>query len=259
MGQARTSLPKGVDFLMLRFVDFTVEPGKKYRYRVSLVLSDANYSMPENVLASDVLDRHRKEAQAAKATGGSRRDMRRVEGWSDPSPIVGIPLSGGAKLVDVKMPSADKVNDEPAASLLVDSFDTDEKGNALQAAKKHEFRRGNVANMTEEVEYLGEGGLWIDTAPSFHFVTGLTVLDMDGGKKLPSKDLTSPGRVLLMGPAGDLYIRNELDDKEAVEYHRMLFEVDKKRAGFEGGPGGEFGPGGPGAGRRPPTGRGPGR
>lgn len=259
MGQARTSLPKGVDFLMLRFVDFTVEPGKKYRYRVSLVLSDANYSIPENVLASDVSDRHRKEAQAAKATGGSRRDMRRVEGWSDPSPIVGIPLSGGAKLVDVKTPSADKVNDEPTASLLVDSFDTDEKGNALQAAKKHDFKRGNVANMTEEVEYLGEGGLWIDTAPSFHFVTGLTVLDMDGGKKLPSKDLTSPGRVLLMGPAGDLYIRNELDDKEAVEYHRMLFEVDKKRAGFEGGPGGEFGPGGPGAGRRPPTGRGPGR
>lgn len=249
-GQARTSLPKGVDFLMLRFVDFTVEPGKKYRYRVSLVLSDANYLMPENVLAAEVLDRRRQEAQAAKARGGVRADIRRVEGWSDPSPVVGIPLSGGAKLVDVKAPTADKVGDEPSVTLLVDSFDSDQKGNAIQAAKKHDFRRGNIANMTEEAEYLGEGGLWIDTHDNFHFVTGMTVLDIDGGKKL-GRDMTSPGRVLLMGPAGDFYIRNELDDKEAVEFHRMLFEVDKRKNpnGPEGG--GPLGPGGP-AGRRPP-------
>jgi hypothetical protein len=209
--------------LLLRFFDFTVEPGKKYRYRVTLVLADPNYSLQDNVLAPAVLDRHRQESVEARKRNGTRQDFRRIEGWSDPSPTVGIPLSGGAKLVDVKIPSAEKYNDEPSAKLLVDSFDTDEKGNAIQAAKEQEFRRGNVANMVDKVEYLVEGGLAIDTRDNFKFITGMTLLDVDGGKKL-SKDMTSPARVMLMGPAGDLYIHNELDDKPAVEYHKALFE-----------------------------------
>src|SRR6185312_4963931 len=122
-GSSRTSLPKGVDNLLFRFFDFTVEPGKKYKYRVRLVLSDANYNVPDNMLAASVLDRHRQESQAAKAKGSSRQDIRMIEKWSDPTPTVGIPLSGDVKLVDVKIPSGDKVNDEPSAQLLVSSFD----------------------------------------------------------------------------------------------------------------------------------------
>ena len=38
----------------MRFFDFTVEPGKKYKYRVTLVLSDPNSTMPDNALAPDV-------------------------------------------------------------------------------------------------------------------------------------------------------------------------------------------------------------
>lgn len=66
-GNARASLPKGVDYLLFRFFDFTVEPGKKYKYRVKLVMSDANFSIPDNMLSAAVLDRHRQESQAAKA------------------------------------------------------------------------------------------------------------------------------------------------------------------------------------------------
>jgi hypothetical protein len=243
----RTSLPKGVDYLLLRFFDFTVEPGKRYKYRVSLVLADPNYMLPESALAATVLDRQSKEAQAARAEKRPLPDFRRVEGWSDPSPTVGIPLSGGAQLVDIETPSADRFNDEPTAKLLVDSFDTDDEGNAIEAAVERKFRRGNVANMVEKVEYLVEGGLAIDTRDAFKFVTGMTVLDMDGGGKL-AKDMTVPSRVMLMGPAGELYIHNELDDKTAVEYHKMLFMEDKR-----------FGPGGPeglGPGSRQPPGRG---
>jgi hypothetical protein len=250
---ARTSLAKGVDFLLFRFFDFTVEPGKKYKYRVRLVLSDANFNLPDNVLAPAVLDRHRQEAQAAKAKNGQRQDIRMIEKWSDPSPTVGIPLSGGVKLVDVKTPSGDKVNDEPSATLLVDSFDTDEtdKNNAIQAANKKEFRRGSVANMTEKADYLVEGGAAIDTDDKFHFVTGMTLVDIDGGRKL-ARDYTSPGRVMVMGPSGELYIRNELDDKPAVDYHHMVFEERHAELGGPGGPG----PGGP---RGPGRSRGPGR
>ena len=80
------------------------------------------------------------------------------------------------------------------------------------------------------------------------------MLDIDGGAKL-TKDLTIPARALLMGPSGELSIRNEIDDKPVVEYHRLLFEKSSdKRRGPGGGPE-EFGPGG-GPGRaRSPSGR----
>jgi hypothetical protein len=236
-GAARTSLAKSVDFLLFRFFDFTVEPGKKYKYRVRLALADPNYSLPDNVLAPTVLDRHRQESQAAKAKNSQRQDIRVIEKWSDPSPTVGIPLSGGVKLVDVKTPSGDKVNDEPSATLLVDSFDVDEtdKNNAIQAANKKEFRRGGVANMTEKTEYLVEGGIAIDSTDKFHFVTGMTLVDIDGGKKLV-REYTSPARAMVMGPSGELYIRNELDDKPAVDYHHMVFEERHQELGGPGGP-----------------------
>jgi hypothetical protein len=241
-GTVRTSLPKGQDYLLLRFFDFTVEPGKKYKYQVQLVLADPNALIPENMnaLAPEVLDRRAKEAVAAK--GRPRPVTRRVEGWSDPSPTVGIPLAGSARLVDVKMPAAEKFSDEPSVNLLVESFDVDAKNNSIQTAKQREFRRGNVANFVEDAEYLGDGNPpWIDTKEDFKFVTGLTVIDIEGGKKL-TKDYLSPGKVMLMGSAGELYIRNELDDKPAVDYHQFIFEKRKNPMGMEGmGPDG--GPG----------------
>lgn len=247
---ARTSLPKGVDHLLLRFFDFTVEPGKKYKYRVTLVLGDPNVGLPANVLAASVLDRQRTEAQAARAKKQPMPDFRRIEGWSDPSPTVGIPLGGGAQLAQVKAASDEKFNDEPTATLLVHSFDTDDEGNAIQAAIEKELRRGNVANMVEKVEYLVTAPLAIDTREAFRFVTGMTMLDADGGDKL-SKDYNAPGRVLLMGPSGELYIRNELDDQMDVEYHRQLFT--KEKYGMPGMEGGMM-EGGPGF--RPPRGGG---
>jgi hypothetical protein len=244
-GTARTSLPKGVDYILLRFVDFTVEPGKRYKYRVMLVLTDpnANPALPEAVFASEVLDRQAKE----KAANNGKRapDIRKVEKWSDPSPTVGIPLSGDVRLVDVKPFTPERINDEPVAKMLVQSFDIDEKGNAIQAANEKELRRGAVANMVEDAEYLGDGP-WIDTRDKFKFVTGMAVLDMDGGNKL-ARDYTSPGRVLVMGPAGEFYIRNEMDDKQDVVYHKLLFAKEPR------GVNGEFGPGGP-----PPRGGRPG-
>ena len=148
------------------------------------------------------------------------------------------------------MPAAERFNDEPTANLLVEGFDVDEKGNAIQAANKKEFRRGSVANMVEDAKYLGEG--WIDTWEKFKFVTGMTLLDIQGGKKL-AKDYTSPGRVLLMGPAGELYVRNEVDDKQAVEYHDFVYDPDDKRRNQDA-----YGPEGPGGFGRPRGGgRGP--
>jgi hypothetical protein len=242
-GVARTSLPKGLDFLLLRFFDFTVEPGKKYKYRVQLVLADPNFAIPKDMLSPEVRDRHAKEAQVAKANKTVRNDIRRIETWSDPSPTVGIPLAGNVHLVDVKPASNEKINDEPAARLLVEAVGYDEKNNAIQASvKKEKLLRGHVANMTENGWYIGEG--WVDEWKNFKFVTGMTIVDIDGGKQL-TRDYSSPGRLLVMGPAGELYIRDEIEDKPAVDNWNLMFDEETRKkllgpagGGFEGGPGG---------------------
>lgn len=242
----KTTLTRGVDFWLLRFFDYTVEPGKRYKYRVKLALADPNANHPASVLAPAVLDRL---AKAPRDRDGRKMDVRVLDSWSEPSPTVGIPMAGNIRLADVKIPSAEKFNDEPSVTVLVESFDVDNNGNAIQAAvEKKDFRRGYVANLIEDAKYLAEGGQVIDTQHDFKFLTGMTMLDLDGGAKL-AKDLTAPVRIMVMGPSGQLYIRNEIDDKPFVDYHRELFDksLDKHR-----------GPGGPDEFGRGPVGR-PGR
>jgi hypothetical protein len=238
---------------LLRFIDFSVEPGKKYKYRVKLVLKDPNYGLPQTVLSPTVLDRQAKEWQAARAENpkADRPFWRIVDKWSDPSPAVGIPMAGNVRLADVKVPAADRVNDEPTVKMLVEAFDVDDAGTPIQAAAEKDFRRGYVANMVQDTEYLVDP-MTIDTQKDFKFFTAMTLLDVDGGTKIAgTRDMNYPARILVMGPAGEMYVRNELDDKSYVENHRAIFEKTDPRAG----PGGPEGPGGfgrPGAGRRPP-------
>jgi hypothetical protein len=240
----KTTVVKGVDFWLLRFFDFSVEPGKRYKYRVKLVLADPNYGLQANLLAPSVLDRK------------DRKDHRFVEEWSEPSSTVGIPLAGSVRLVQVKPQSDEGINQEPAAKLLVESFDVDDKGNAIQAAREVDnLRRGYVANLTaRRQEYLLPDGRAIDQVESFKFHTGITLLDVAGGEAMGRETL--PAKVLLMGPAGELYVRNELDDKQTVDYHTAVFDKKNQGAPGEGmypgrggyGEGGEGGRGGYGRG-----------
>src|SRR5207244_524861 len=112
-----TSLPKGVDYYLLRFFDFSVEPGKKYTYRVKLVVSDPNSGMLQTDLDPAVLDRQAKEAQLARAKNVPKPWYRIVEKWSDPSPAVGIPMAGNVRLAETRIPSA--ANEEPIVKLLI--------------------------------------------------------------------------------------------------------------------------------------------
>ena len=246
-----TSLPKGVDYYLLRFFDFSVEPGKKYKYRVKLVIKDPNYGLPQAVLSPAVLDRQAKETQQAKARKADKPFYRIVEKWSDPSPAVGIPMNGNVRLAETKVPAADKANDEPTVKMLVEAFDVDESGAPIQAAAEKDFKRGSVANMVQDTEYLVDA-MTIDTQKDFKFFTGMTLLDVDGGTKIAgARDMNYPARILVMGPAGELYIHNELDDKSYVDFHKATFE---KSADPRMGPGGEGGPGAPprGGKRTPP-------
>jgi hypothetical protein len=227
-------LPRGVDFKLLRFFDFTVDPGKKYKYRVKLVLADPNYGLPDSTLDPAVQDRLR---------ASKKRDFRIAEEWSEPTPTVGIPLMGVVQLAEAKQPSGKNFNDEPSVKLMVETFAVDTDGTAVHVAKEKDYRRGYVVNLKEKMEYTGDGDRWIDTFDQYEINTGVTLLDVTGGARL-TKDMTVPGRVLLMDASGELSIRKELDDSASIEYLRLLFAEDKRRPGEEGMmPGMPFGAG----------------
>jgi len=248
----RTELPRVVDFLLLRFFDYTVEPGKEYKYRVKIVLNDPNAAIPLNagVLESAVIDRRTKEMREAKDKGRPTPFYRLAEEWSEPSGTVGIPIGGGAvRVAEAKLPKVH--NDEPVTKVFAETFDIDpEDGSAIHVAHEKEFRRGAVVNLKEKMRYTGENDRWIDTKDEYELNTGLTLLDVEGADKTV-KEMTAPTRVLLMDAAGQMSIRDELTDGPDVQYLRLVFSDDKRRNRTDQ-PGGEFGPGGPrGGGGRP--------
>ena len=75
-----------VDYKLFRCFDFSVQPGRTYRYRVRLVLNNPNYNVGAQYLAN-----------AALAKGATRPSP-----WSDPSSEVNVPrgfsmLAGNAR------------------------------------------------------------------------------------------------------------------------------------------------------------------
>jgi hypothetical protein len=220
-----------VDNWLLRFLDFSVEPGRKYRYRVRLVIQDPNRSAARATLDSSVINRFKADKSPYRVTEPSK-----------PSRTVSIPLAGTVRVASADTANERSVTSEPDVKLLVESFDADEKGKSIQAAIEAEFKRGNVANLTEDAEILVEQGRAIDKEKGFEFRTGITVIDIHGGEPLSraNRDLKREARVLLMDPAGQLFVQKESDDSNAVERHRAIFaEPDENDpSGMRGGRGG---------------------
>lgn len=77
------------DYKLFRFVDRTVEPGKRYRYRVRLWLWNPNYKQDPRFLERPELG---KEPYIATA-------------WSDPSNVVEVPRDDRLLVLGVKPPS----------------------------------------------------------------------------------------------------------------------------------------------------------
>ncbi|QDU58419.1 hypothetical protein [Aeoliella mucimassa] len=224
-----------VPFLMLRFFDMSVQPGKSYKYRVRLVMADPNYQQRRDNLDPTVVARNPKKNILGD--------------WSDASPTIAIPSAGRVRVADAD-PLRDSAYSEPQVQMLVEAFDIDERGNARQAALELEdVRRGTVMNYHGEIEMLVDQGRFIKKVEDFTIDTGIVVLDLDGGQKL-SRDMMEPTHALLMDTTGRMYLRDELDDEMEVAIHRAIFaEPDRRDPGFgpgggrDGGRGGEFGGG----------------
>ncbi|HEY1603954.1 MAG TPA: hypothetical protein VGG64_30415 [Pirellulales bacterium] len=180
-----------VEYKLFRFFDYTVHPGKSYRYRVKLVLANPNYKVAQQYLAN------------GQSTKGPTRDA----AWSEISPEVAIPrgfslLAGGVKKASGLA--------EQKIEVLVRMWDPKE---AVDASRVAELIRGQVANFPTE-----------DTPIEFNLVKPITfktdtlVLDMTGGDSIPNATRTKgPGQLLVMEPGGRLAVKSELADLDTYE------------------------------------------
>lgn len=222
-----------VPFQMVRFYDFTVQPGRQYRYRIKMVVEDVNqaYHVEPRHLAREVVVR----IEESKGAGGKPKKYRLTE-WSEPSSIISVPMAGDVFIAGANPPGRG-AGAEGTLDLLVQSFKLDEDQRAVKGGVIQTFRRGSVMNLVEDIEVLSADRRWIVESEDFEFRTGITLCDFTGGEEL-ARDMQAPARALLMDASGRLFVREQLDDAQAVEQHRQVFEAEADEQNRFGPPGG---------------------
>jgi hypothetical protein len=230
------------DVQLFRFIDFNVESGKSYRYRVQLMLENPNHDVPPEFLEKEELGNEQYVSTE----------------FSDPSGVASVPLD--SRLLAVAVKSSLNLMVEPIAQVMSIHFDR-ETGEELAAEHDRVFR-GQVGNFlqvpveapepkkarAEMPAMMGSGGMEEmmysgggpggrqprerqprrraepeEEVEKVDHLTEQTVLDMWGGQRLPGRDrdLTEPGMLLLLDSLGQLTVRSELDDLEEYKIHQV--------------------------------------
>jgi hypothetical protein len=179
---------KDLGFRLFRFFDFSVEPGKRYMYRVCLALRNPNYRVKASVL---------KKAELADKPF-------LPSAWSEPSPIIPVPRDTHVLVNAVKPPP--RPNAEPTGQITVVKW---LERSGLEVSHEFPVTRGQVANFLEVS--VREAGTPVN------FVSDTTAIDLRGGEHLGRRTstLTAPGELLLMDSDGSLVVHNECDDSAA--------------------------------------------
>lgn len=127
---------KPQEYLLLRFLDFDVEPGKKYVYRVKLALSNPNYNLKPDCLADPKL--------------AEKRFMETK--WSDPTSVVFVPRETQVLAVSVEPARA---NRNPSGRVMVTKW---VQFRGFMAHEEFTVSRGQVINYADKTFRRVEGG-----------------------------------------------------------------------------------------------------
>ena len=249
MGPAVESLPEyawdgRTKTILFRFIDDTVVPGHRYRYRVALALKDVNVDQPAKYLDPTVTARQSKSKTPAR---------HRVTEFSEPSPVAVVPRPGLTFIAQTK----DVTSAEPEARIIIKSVDS---ANAAEIAIDDWYPRGSVLNFARKAKIIWSTLYKIDPekpedSPDFEFLTGLTLVDLEGGDQLgKNRNLTAPSRALVMDSSGRLTMQNELAQGKTIRAYDFIMKQDaeaarREREAQDGRGPGERGPGGRGGGR----------
>lgn len=237
-----------VKYKMIRFFDFTAEPGKSYQYRVRVMIEDPNRPLDKSaepnarILDQVVADRLAKltaaDEEYQKTSGKPRRTYWLQTEWSEPSNVVTVVspenfVGGGAtggrsiKLAAVG-PSVEI--EEPKGKVVTVVWD---RRRATEVPAEREVLRGAFLDFTDKADVLQPLTLQIKRIEEFNFDTEAFLADLRGGESLlldvdkttkEEKPLSVPAEYLVIDGDGRLMVRSEVDDAE--EYRRLLFIED---------------------------------
>ncbi len=225
------------DALLFRYFDFTVEPGKRYRYRVKLWLVNPNYDVPVGQL----------EDEAKQQTPPGERFIKSPE--SAPTETVFIPFDG--MIVAGEWSPAGPAK-EPSVSVGVEQWKAND-GARAQFVKVPVFR-GQLVNFQVAGPSSGPGiqppGAAVfeigDELPRKNealipFRTEVAVLDMapappEGGVAANSK--SPPADILVLDASGRLRVCAAREMAEQFrEINENFGQVNEKAKEREEGPG----------------------
>jgi hypothetical protein len=229
------------EYKLLRAYDFNVQPGKTYVYRVQVWLEDPNHpqqeltdKMRERPFAPSVIQRLMDVAEKEKTQ--NRRIWYRESPWSEPSEPVSVPqlstmLAGGVTPGRSTTINGVEVELDPlTGQLLQVEWD---RQRAVPAAGLLNVYRGSSLEATVDVDVMKPIDQELVTVKNYHFQGDGVVVDMRGGRKLPTsiKDtvLHSPGEFAVVDQQGNLQVQNELDDMARYRRYLFLDAIDENR------------------------------
>ena len=222
------------EYLMFRYVDLDVVPGRTYRYRLALVVDDPNNSRMGSPSA-DAL-----EGQVAERLSDPnvREYKARLTDFSEASRPVRVLTGQNLLMGQVEPVPKSVIRDsglvyarpgaEVTAKVVALKFDAER---ALDIPSEETVRPGSTVGFKKElwVPIWGQG-VMVKEPQDFKFDS--VVLDIRGGNK-PSKDvLAQPGEMLVWDESGRVRILSETDDPD--EYARNVLKPAKRRRGREG-------------------------
>lgn len=260
-------------YRLLRFTDTTVQPKKKYRYRVKLILEDPNNPFtgaqaprwdatraaplrkpPIQSMSANALTRVR---NAEAANNPSLPAYVRETEPSEPSDIVELPeidryyagkaTPGNGNPLPVGTPpnvtmSPPILSTQPSANLLTVTFDS---AKAVDVPGEKEIYRGSILNMDKDVDVIHPSKLIIHKIEKYSFHNNAIVVDFVGGKEIPTLDarrsdkVPEPCEILIFDGLGKLQLLDETDDVENFRRYLPPKQEDAPRPT----PGGALGPG----------------
>ncbi|HYW80127.1 MAG TPA: hypothetical protein VE890_11150, partial [Thermoguttaceae bacterium] len=207
--QVEVADPNASDgYRLFRFFDFEVEPGKQYRYRVRLVVSNPNYQVPDRFLVN----------------AASAKPVYVMSEFSAPSDVISVSHDSRVYVVSVKPPL--RVKDNPSGTVRAQRFVL---ATGEIASEEFPVAVGKVMNFyatgaTSRQPRAAAGDLGDDreqgaaaSAP-VDYVTEALAVDLQGGESLYDRSgLTSPGELLVLGRDNRLVWQNEFVDAEAFK------------------------------------------
>ncbi|MDR2346275.1 MAG: hypothetical protein LBE18_09440 [Planctomycetaceae bacterium] len=216
-----------IENFLFRYIDYSVQPGKTYRYRVKLTLANPNFGMSEGDVVNIDLT----------------KDPYLDTDFSNASNKVTIPPDSRILARTIYPPSQKTPWLEPAANVLAVYFDLNDGSEWVWGSSERVYR-GSTLNIKDAVTYhpttIDKQETRAKPAPPRptaapaaptdtklqpqrkDVITNMCIMDIIGGIELgkvvqDAPTIKTPGKIMAVNNMGEIYIHNLVEDNKEIE------------------------------------------